>query len=75
MPNESNDQRTWDAFFWIQTGNLALIYVIMGGIGLAFRAYNQIVVGSIIAVAAILVYYRLCVRITALTFGCHQFAS
>ncbi|MBK9229792.1 MAG: response regulator [Anaerolineae bacterium] len=59
MPNESNDQRTWDAFFWIQTGNLALIYVIMGGIGLAFRAYNQIVVGSIIAVAAILVYYRL----------------
>ncbi len=59
VPSENSDQRTWDAFFQIQIGNLALIYVIMAAVGLVFRAYNQMVVGSFIAVAAILAYYRL----------------
>ncbi len=59
MPNESSDQRTWDAFFRIQIGNLALIYLILGGIGLAFRAYSQIVLGTVITATAILAFYRL----------------
>jgi PAS domain S-box-containing protein len=56
MPNESSDQSTWDAFFVIQFGNLALIYVIMGVLGLILHNYSQLLIGTIIVVATMLAY-------------------
>ncbi len=56
MPNESSDQSTWDAFFVIQFGNLALIYVIMGVLGLILHNYSQLLMGTIIVVATMLAY-------------------
>ncbi len=56
MPNESSDQSTWDAFFVIQFGNLALIYVIMGVLGLILHNYSQLLMGTIIVVATMSAY-------------------